>query len=168
MKLRKYIITLIAMGLSGMFFIVSSSFMPISNVACAASYGRLSYTTPKKIRGTWINTNDKKSIYSKVKITAHTMTFTPKSRLGVKGKWTLYRENTKWSMNAKTKTMIKAQKLGPKYHWAKAFNYNKGTFVYFQWMNNEGETATGTFYPAGKKLKFDNYNHHIATFVKQK
>ena len=163
MNLKKVIITILAVISAG-----AASILSTINVTQAASYGRISYTTPKKIRGTWVNTSDKKSIYSKVKITAHTMTFTPKSHLGVKGKWALYRENDKWFMNAKTKTIIKAQKLGPKYHWAKAFNYNKGTFVYFQWMSREEETATGTFYRRGNKLKFDNYNHHISTFVRKK
>lgn len=132
----------------------------------AASYGRLTYTTPKKIRGIWIS-HDKRSIYSRVKITAHTITLKPTSSLGEKGKWTLYKENSKWGFNISTKKMIKAQKLGPKYHWARAFNYKGGTYIYYHWMNNVEENGTGTFYRIGKKLKFDN-NIHSSTFVKSK
>lgn len=135
------------------------------NTVDAASYGRLTYITPKKIRGTWVS-HTKKTIYSKVKITAHTITLKPTSSLGEKGKWTLYKESRKWIFNASTRKMIKAQKLGPKHHWAKAFNYKGGTYIYYHWMNNVEEDAAGTFYRVGSKLKFDN-NIHRYTFVKK-
>lgn len=122
------------------------------------------YTTPKKIRGTWV-TSDKKSVYKKVVIGKHTIKFTPKAKYGrgyygAKGKWTLYRQSNKWRKHAKANTLLKADKYTQKHHIVEAQNSKGGTYVYFEWSFYYESDGSGTFYRSGKHLKFNNIIHN--------
>ena len=134
------------------------------------------YTTSKTIRGTW-KSSDKKSVYSKVKITAHTITFTPKatiddSYVGAKGKWTLYNQTKQWKKlrnsgahNMKrVRYFNKVQKYALKHHmlYAEKSNipaFHNGTYIYFNWVYYYENSASGTFYRKGSKLIFDSIVH---------
>lgn len=132
----------------------------------ANKYGVASkYTTPKKIRGTWV-TNDKKSIYKKVVITKHTMKFIRRAKdamgyyYGAKGKWKLYNQSKSWRNKAKVETLAKADKYVKKHHIVKAQNSKGGTYIYFEWSFYYQSYGSGTFYRSGSHLKFKNIIHN--------
>ncbi len=127
---KKLVTFLLSLGLFVSFGLLSNS-----NNAEAAAYGGKLYTTPKALRGTWYfakaGKNDETDIsdiptqyqhlYKKIKITAHTITFTKRKRAGLSGRYTFYKSTKKLSF----KKMNAAEKYATKHKWLNPYNSGK-------------------------------------------
>lgn len=146
---KKLVTFLLSLGL-----VLSFGLLFNSNNAEAAAYGGKLYTTPKALRGTWYfakagKTDNSgmpmptqyKHLYKKIKITAHTITFTKRKRAGLSGRYTFYKSTKKLSF----KKMDAAEKYATKHKWLNPYNSGKRhlgfseTWLHIYESSNSGE-----------------------------
>lgn len=137
----------------------------------AAAYGAKQQTTPKRIRGTWYlyktsagsygkHTGLQKKYlhpYRKLRITAHTITFTTAhGKRGLKGNYKLYKLS-KASKFSSSKLM-KAEKYGIKHKWISLYRIKKSSisFTDQNWLQLFQSSAAGNLTRTGSKLVFEN------------
>lgn len=144
---KKLITFLLSLSLVLSFGLLSNS----SN-AEATTYGEKLYTTPKALRGTWYFAKAGKTdysgmpaqyqhLYKKIKITAHTITFTKRKRTGLSGRYTFYKSTKELSL----KKMNAAEKYATKHKWLNPYDSGKShlqfseTWLHIFQSSNSGE-----------------------------
>lgn len=160
---KKLITFLMSLGLVLSFGLLSNS----SN-AKAAAYGAKLYTTPKAIRGTWyfakagkVDTQDVPAkyqhLYKKIKITAHTITFTKRKRAGLSGRYTFYESTKKTYKKMSSKKMAAAEKYATKHKWLSPRDGDKTGFAFSEyWLHIYQSSNTGVLFVKNGRLMFSN------------
>ncbi|GHV97382.1 hypothetical protein lacNasYZ03_16880 [Lactobacillus nasalidis] len=150
---KKLITFLLSLGLVLSFGLLSNS----SN-AEAAAYGGKLYTTPKALRGTWYFAKAGKAdysgmptqyqhLYKKIKITAHTITFTKRKRAGLSGRYTFYKSTKKTFKKMTPAKMEAAEKYATKHKWLNPYDSGKShlqfseTWLHIFQSSNSGELS---------------------------
>lgn len=156
---KKLITFLVSLGLVLSFGLLSNS----SN-AKAAAYGGKLYTTPKALRGTWyfakagkVDTVDVPAryqhLYKKIKITAHTITFTKRKRAGLLGRYTFYKTPKKLSF----KKWSAAEKYATKHKWLNPYDSGKRYLGFSEtWLQVYESTNSGGLTVSRGRLIFEN------------
>lgn len=157
---KKLITFLLSLGL-----VLSFGLLSNSNNAEAAAYGGKLYTTPKALRGTWyfakagkVGTYDVPAqyqhLYKKIKITAHTITFTKRKRAGLSGRYTFYKCTKKKMTSAK---MDAAEKYATKHKWLYPYNSGKRHFGFTEtWLHGNESSNSGDLTVSKGHLIFEN------------
>lgn len=128
----------------------------------AQKYGRDSkFTIPANMRGTWVS-KSKRSAFKKIRLTAHTATFTAQASLyrskNYSGKWLLYHMNNKWySKHFLTSLGNKASKYSVQHRWlATRKDSSKQIFFKYGWTGDDEHSFMLRKTGSRKVLKFDN------------
>lgn len=159
---KKLITFLVSLGLVLSFGLLSNS----SN-AKAAAYGAKLYTTPKALRGTWyfekagkVDTNyHVQHMYKKIKITAHTITFTKRKKAGLSGRYTFYKSTKKTLkiINKSFKKMDAAETYATKHKWLNTRNESKTGFDFSEyWLHLYESSIDGGLSVKKGRLIFSN------------
>lgn len=148
----------------GLLMIVSLGLAVNSNSTNAAAYGTRLFTTPKRLRGTWHLKSGKAGSpniprkfwrqYKKIKITTHTITFTRSGKLGLKGRYTLYKIPMQHYSISK---MSKVDKYASKHRMLAVGDSTKNRFSFdrsFYWHYED--SRTGGLIRKGNTLTFLN------------
>ncbi|MFV4979915.1 Rib/alpha-like domain-containing protein [Lactobacillus delbrueckii] len=160
---KKLITFLVSLGLVLSFGLLSNS----SN-AKAAAYGGKLYTTPKALRGTWyfakagkVDTSDVPAqyqhLYKKIKITAHTITFTKRKRAGLSGRYTFYKSTKKTFKKMNPAKMEAAEKYATKHKWLNPRSESKNGFLFSEyWLHLYASSVSGSLSVTKGRLMFSN------------
>lgn len=142
--------------LSILFLAVVSVFATTPKVN-AASWGNLgAYTMPAKMRGTWVS-HDSKSIYSKIRITKHTITLKRRHHAHkTDGKWNLRRQSHKWMEKTSMKRRIKSFHYAQKHRYM-AVRKEDGVYVFnFGWGVPCNDADFNLRSKSNSKIHFEN------------
>lgn len=168
---KKLITFLLSLGL-----VLSFGLLSNSNNAEATTYGEKLYTTPKALRGTWYFAKAGKTeysgmptqyqhLYKKIKITAHTITFTKRKRAGLSGRYTLYKSTMKTSSFKKINA---AENYFAKHKWLNPIDTSKkGIGVSRYWFFRYESSNTGGLFVKNGRLMFSNI-YSTDYFVKKR
>ncbi len=160
---KKLITFLVSLGLVLSFGLLSNS----SN-AKAAAYGGKLYTTPKALRGTWyfvnagkVDTSDVPAqyqhLYKKIKITAHTITFTKRKRAGLSGRYTFYKSTKKTFKKMNPAKMEAAENYATKHKWLNPRSGSKNGFLFSEyWLHLYASSVSGSLSVTKGRLMFSN------------
>ncbi|MBT8908182.1 hypothetical protein BTI73_08475 [Lactobacillus delbrueckii subsp. bulgaricus] len=156
---KKLVAFLLSLGL-----VLSFGLLSNSNNADAAAYGGKLYTTPKALRGTWYFARAGKTdisdtptqwqhLYKKIKITAHTITFTKRKRAGLSGRYTFYKSTKKLSF----KKVNAAEKYATKHKWLNPYNSGKRHLGFSKtWLHIYESPNSGDLTASRGRLIFEN------------
>ena len=171
---KKLITFLVSLGLVLSFGLLSNS----SN-AEAAAYGAKLYTIPKALRGTWyfkkagkVDTSDipakYQHLYKKIKITAHTITFTKRKRAGLSGRYTFYESTKKTYKKMSSKKMEAAEKYATKHKWLNPIDSSKKDITFSEyWLHRFQSSNSGSLSVTKGRLIFSNI-YSTDYFVKKR
>lgn len=160
---KKLITFLLSLGL-----VLSFGLLSNSNNAEAAAYGGKLYTTPKALRGTWyfakagkVDVSDVPAqyqhLYKKIKITAHTITFTKRKRAGLSGRYTFYKSTKKTFKKMTSAKMDAAEKYATKHKWLNPFDSGKNYFQFSNyWLHVYESSNSGGLTVSKGHLIFEN------------
>lgn len=160
---KKLITFLVSLGLVLSFGLLSNS----SN-AKAAAYGGKLYTTPKALRGTWyfaragkVDISDVPAryqhLYKKIKITAHTITFTKRKRAGLSGRYTFYMSTKKTFKKMTPAKMDAAEKYATKHKWLNPREISKKDIGFSEyWLHTYESSNSGELTVSRGRLIFEN------------
>lgn len=160
---KKLITFLLSLGL-----VLSFGLLSNSNNAEAAAYGGKLYTTPKALRGTWyfakagkVGTYDVPAqyqhLYKKIKITAHTITFTKRKRAGLSGRYTFYKSTKKAFKKMTSAKMDAAEKYATKHKWLNPYNSSKRQLSFSEtWLHVYESSNSGGLIVSKGHLIFGN------------